>query len=108
MDMTNHSKEEIRKVVLDLLSGRERVLHTLNQFRNLEHGVAEVFAKREGPGHDTGSEFPHVHHLSEQDQEKLLEVFWDLFLERILTLGSDHVNYEFPYFRIHSSATDRI
>lgn len=96
-------------MVLDLLAGREKVTHPLNQFRNLEHGVAEGFARRAGRGAEASeSEFPIVHHLSDEDQDILLEVFWDLFLERVVTLGSDHVNYEFPYFRLHSSAIGKI
>ena len=36
---------EIRKVVLDLLSGRERVPSEPNQYISLQNGVAEVLKK---------------------------------------------------------------
>jgi hypothetical protein len=34
--------------------------------------------------------------LSRSDAETLLEVFWGLFREGIITLGLDHHNREFP------------
>jgi hypothetical protein len=95
----NHSKEEIRQVALNVLAS------TMNQFRHLEHAVADVFARNEGRSAPAAEgQFPIIHHLTDEDQLMLLEVFWDLFLERVITLGADPVNYQFPYFRPHSSA----
>jgi hypothetical protein len=34
----------------------------------------------------------------------VLEVFWDLFIERIVTVGKDAANDSMPSFRLHSDA----
>jgi len=95
-----HSYEEIRAAVLDILSGREKNLpYDHNQFGHLGTGVAEVFVRREKPGGPApGSRG--VHQLPSADGEVFLEVFWDLFREGIITLGLDGMNKEFPFFRL--------
>jgi len=45
----NHSYEEIRDIILDLLSGREKAGYEVGQYEHLAIGVAEVF-KRRGDG----------------------------------------------------------
>lgn len=40
--------------------------------------------------------------LGSQDREILLEVFWDLFRQGIITLGLNDSNREFPFFRVSS------
>lgn len=92
-----HSYEEIRSVALDVLAGREQVSHQPSQYENMKLAVGEVFARREGriqPGH-FGATYP----LDRQDREIFLELFWDLFRQGIITLGSDDANREFPHFR---------
>lgn len=99
--MSDHSFEEIRAVTLNVLSGRENVSYPVNQYRHVESGVAEVFARREGTdgsrsGMITGGEPS----LSSQDQETFMEVFWSLFQQGIIILGSDRTNNGFPWCRI--------
>ena len=43
----DHSYEEIRSVVLDLLAGREKAPYDLSQYQHLMIGVASVFLQRE-------------------------------------------------------------
>lgn len=38
--------------------------------------------------------------MSRSDNNIFLEVFWDLFRQGIITLGSDDLNPNFPYFRV--------
>ena len=45
----DHSYEEIRNVVLDLLAGREKAYYDLTQYEHLLLGVASVFMQRELP-----------------------------------------------------------
>ena len=93
-----HSFEEIRAVALDVLSGREGVNYQPTQYEHLRLGVGEVFARREGriqPGHH-GQPYP----LERADSEVFLEVFWDLFRQGVITLGSNDANREFPHIRV--------
>lgn len=97
---TQHSYEEIRAVVLDILAGRESNLpYEPTQFTNLGTGVAQVLARREATDvSHFGSRS--VRHLNSADGETLLEVFWDLFREGVVTLGLNDSNREFPFFRL--------
>lgn len=94
----DHSYEEIRDVVLSVLSGREGSMGS-PQYETLKGAVSRVFEEREerpavaGVGGYTSS-------LSRRDLNLLLEVFWGLFREGIITLGVDDNNREFPWFRL--------
>ena len=44
----DHSFEEIRSVIIDILARREKVNYEPTQFAHLKIGVAEVFQRREG------------------------------------------------------------
>ena len=92
-----HSYEEIRAVALDIVAGREQVSIPANQYEHLSLGIGEVFARRESRiqhGH-FGATYP----LDPQDREILLELFWDLFRQGLITLGINDSNREFPFFR---------
>lgn len=84
-----HSYEEIRRVIINLLIGRRRASWGINQFENLRLSVEDIF-KEEGS------------HLSRTDNEIFREVFWDLFRQGIITLGSNDANREFPFFALSS------
>lgn len=95
----DHTYEEIRKVALDILSGRERVSYEPSQYEHLRIGVGEVFQRREQPavhGHFGGPTAT----LSKKDSEFFLEAFWDLFRQGIITLGMNDSNRQFPFFRV--------
>lgn len=94
----DHSYEEIRKATIDILSGRERSSFQPNQFVHLRIGVAEVIQKRDGTPPSQGTA-----HLSQNDQDLFQEVFWDLFRQNIITLGtSGDPSAAYPWFRISS------
>ena len=96
--MADHSYEEIRSVVIDLLAGREKAPYDLSQYEHLLIGVASVFLQRENEyiqGVVGGNP-----QLSRADREKFLEVFWGLFREGVITLGLNDANREFPFFRV--------
>ena len=44
----DHTYEEIRNVVIDIIAGREKVNYPPNQYAHLISGFAEVFHRREG------------------------------------------------------------
>ncbi len=93
-----HSYEELRSVALDILAGREKAPYEPTKYEHLSLGIGQVFAQREGriqPGH-FGATYP----LDRQDKETLLELFWDLFRQGVITLGLNDANREFPFFRL--------
>lgn len=95
----DHNYEELRSVVLDIIAKREKVNYEPSQFEHLLLGVAEVLDRR-------GSQLPQGRHqqaqLSGADRELVREIFWDLFLQRIITLGFDDSNRVFPFFKVSS------
>ena len=95
----DHSYEEIRAAALDLLAGREKAPYDVNQYEHLSIGVAEVFARREHAANAL-ERSRQPFRLSGADRELLLEVFWDLFRQGIITLGYNDSNREFPFFRL--------
>lgn len=95
----DHSYEEIRSCVLDILAGRESGQYGSSQYRNLQVTAAEVFLRRETPGFQPRGESS----LSARDRELFLEVFWDLFRQGIITLGLNDSNPNFPFFRVSAT-----
>lgn len=93
----DHSFEEIRSVVLDILAEREKTRYSPDQYNSLLTGVAEVLDRREGTGAQDHHREPV---LSGTDRELCREVFWDLFRQGVITLGLDDANREFPFFRV--------
>lgn len=93
--MIRHSYEEIREAVLHLL---RKSLSMGSQYRNLEGDLARFFEQKGEPG--GRSDLLGGQALSPSDAETFLEVFWDLFRQGIITLGSDASNPEFPFFRV--------
>ncbi len=94
----DHSYEEIRQLVLDLLSGREGA-YAGAQYDSLKGAVSRAFEEREGrpPQTSVGGYLPS---LSRNDSNLLLEVFWGMVREGIITLGADDSNRQFPFFRL--------
>jgi len=93
-----HSYEELRAAALDILSEREQVGYSPDNYENLSLGLGEIFARREGriqPGHHGAT-----YHLDREDKELFLELFWDLFRQGLITLGMNDSNREFPFFRL--------
>lgn len=92
-----HSYEELRAAALDIFAGREKhLLHEPSNYESLSLCIGEVFARREGriQHGNFGATYP----LDGQDREILLELFWDLFRQGIITLGLNDNNPAFPFF----------
>jgi hypothetical protein len=93
----DHSYEEIRSVVLDILAGREKTAYEPSQFQHMLLGIGEVLDRREGTAK------PDRHFRAEPsaaDRELFRELFWDLFRQGVITLGRDDSNREFPFFKL--------
>jgi hypothetical protein len=90
-----HSYEELRSVAVDILAGRESVEHDPSQYEHLKIGIAEVLARRAGQPRDA-----RPRNLDRADSDLYLEVFWDLFRQGVITLGSNDANRDFPHCRV--------
>lgn len=97
-------KIQLRQIVLDIVTGKEKVTYGATQFSNLLAGVAEVLGKQSGKGRDYGAIFGPEAKLNGDDADIVREIFWDLVVEKILTIGLDASNPNFPWFKIHSEA----
>ncbi|WP_159709855.1 hypothetical protein [Geminicoccus flavidas] len=86
--------EEIRDIVVDLLQGQERTEYPNNQFEHLKYNVAAVLARRENR---QSQRHPA---LNELESELTRDVFWDLFRQGYITLGSNNANPNWPFFRL--------
>lgn len=94
----DHTYEEVRLVVIDLLATRERSLHMADetrQYNTLRTAVADVLEHREDRSPDDRHHRPA---LSANDRAVFHEVFWDLFRHGIITPGINDANLEFPHF----------
>jgi len=97
----DHSYEEIRHVMVDILAGRETTQYAPTQFAHLKLGVAEVFERREASP-ENGSRESRASTLSRQDCELVREVFWDLFRQGVITIGLNDADDMFPFFCVSS------
>lgn len=86
-----HTYEEIREIVIDILLGREKTTYDVQQWVSLLSGVGEVFARRLKAEDQR---------LDRQDAELVRDVFWDLFRQGFITLGVNHDNPMWPFFRL--------
>ena len=86
-----HSYEEIQRVTVELL--REPGSTRITQYLGLKSAVADAFVKMEETVTVSSNR---------EDEELFREIFWDLFRQGVITLGSNESNPEFPFFKISS------
>jgi hypothetical protein len=100
--MKDHTYEEIRSAAIDRLSDREpRYSYQADQFLNFRAEVAAIINKRDPcPIPDSGR----PPNLSSSDNDLFQEVFWDLFRQGIITLGSSNSSEGYPFFRLATFA----
>ena len=95
-----HSYEELRDVVMDVL---HRGISGNNQYETLVEHVARDINARVNPGMNLGTGMAYqgaASALHPQDRDKLLEIFWDLFRQGVITLGLNDSNPQWPWFRL--------
>ena len=97
----NHSYEEVRGAVIDVLLAEVPHHERVEQWESLKTATAIELLKRAGQA----SSYPPPK-LSAPDAELARDVFWDLFRQGHITLGSDNHNPNWPWFRLsHFGAT---
>jgi hypothetical protein len=100
-----HSYEELRGVVVDILLGREKTQYPPEQYGNLVIGVGEVLARRGSPAPSVPfTSSPSEIRLRPRDVELVRDVFWDLFRQGYITLGLNDNNEKWPWFRLSHNA----
>lgn len=104
----NTRKADIRRILLDIISGRESTQYGASQVSNLVSGVAEVLGRRANKPRDYAGMFSHRAQLDHDDELLVHETIWDLLFERVLTPGMDAANISLPWLRVHSEAQDRL
>ncbi len=92
----DHSYEHIRKTTIGIITNTRG-----GQFDILKQDVAEALKEGEGriPAPGAFIYQPSQTTLSTGDSQQLVEVFWDLFREGIITLGADADHPNFPWFQ---------
>jgi hypothetical protein len=100
VDLRQHTYEEIREVVTDVLLNPlpdSITHHSPNQWASLLASVGIVFSQREGryvPNHSENEQ------LHPYDRELVRDVFWDLFRQGVIVLGMNDSNPMWPWFRL--------
>src|SRR5271157_3419863 len=100
LQLTRHSYEEIRDVVVNIVLRREKVSYEPNQYRSLVTGVGEVLARRGTAENKPEYGRPGETRLHDHDVELVRDVFWDLFRQGFITLGMNDMNETWPWFRL--------
>jgi hypothetical protein len=95
-----HTYEELRTLVIDELLAR-----TCRKFDELQEKVGQAILKQNNqwprPPRETGIAYQGaVSYLHPYDSSTILEVFWDLFRQGVITLGKDARNPGWPWFRL--------
>ena len=99
--VVDHSCEELRSVIVDILMGHEKTRYPPEQYSSLVSGVDEVLARRGGPAPEVPlTSSPDEVRLGPHDAELVRDVFWDLFRQGVITLGLNDNNDKWPWFRL--------
>jgi hypothetical protein len=78
-----HGYEQLREVVVDILTGEQQVGSHPTRYSHLIDSVAKVMALR--TGHNEGTDTHRYARLHLSDTELVRDIFWDLFRQ-----GSSH------------------
>jgi hypothetical protein len=97
-------KRLLRALVLDILFRRETGSYPPNQLANLKTNAEAL--ERKTPAPKVFSPFPQQPRLDYDDDLLVQEIFWDLVIERVVTIGMDASNADLPWFRLHSEAAE--
>jgi hypothetical protein len=91
MQSQPHNYEEIRSAVVDILLGIGH--EPVSQFGSLPDAVHQLLSLR-------ARKDPRALRQSDQDEELVRDVFWDLFRQGVITLGMNNTNTNWPWFRL--------
>jgi hypothetical protein len=98
-----NSYEDLRGIVIDILLGKEALTYPANHYGHLVLGVTEVLLRRGAAFKDEGY-ISGTPRMQNQDVELVRDIFWDLFRQGMITLGSNDSNDSWPHFRLSHHA----
>ena len=108
-----HTYEEIRQVVIDILQrdpaqgGYPTANRYPSQFNDLLQEVGLSFSRRQqGTGRPSDLVRQNALHL--RDVELVRDVFWDLLRQGVITLGKNSSNDNWPWFRLSHFGTETL
>jgi hypothetical protein len=102
-NVPQHSYEEIRQVIIDILQRDPALGGYPRQFNDLLEQSGLSFTRREQAAGRPSNPALHPH-----DVELVRDVFWDLFRQGVITLGKDSSNDNWPWFRLSHFGTTTI
>ncbi len=97
--MDDHTYDNIRKVILDIINRTVNVVYEPNQYEHIIEGVTEVFSRLEG-WHDGNTSIRNPVCLSQADCDLTFEILNDLKREGIIVDGLNRDNPGPPFFRL--------
>jgi hypothetical protein len=99
-NLPQHDYEEIREVVVDVLSKAPG--NGVNQYDSvLEHTARTLAQRHNAPALPAGMAYPGAgSQLHPNDSNTVLEVVWDLFRQGVITLGLNSANPGWPWLRL--------
>lgn len=93
---SNLDYETIRKLVFEVIKD-----NNFNQYGGIKNGVANLLVKYGYSSEaNSFSSFTYTKELDRNDSNKISEIVWDLIIERVLTIGLDENNDEWPFLRL--------
>lgn len=100
-NLPDHSYEEVRKAAIDVLARRWKtnvpeVFKVPDNYDYFKEAVGNLLNTKDARYSGLSDEDV----ISQVDSDTFLEVFWDLFRQGIITLGSSDKKREFPSFRL--------
>ena len=102
--MKDHSLEEIRTAAIAVLAKQVTEGNDHGwQYTTFKSAIANHFSTMEqsSTGYNRHSfSYGNEERLSPHDANLFLEVFWGLFQDKIICLGIDDANNQFPWFRV--------
>ena len=95
-----HSYEEIREAIVDIVVGRISGEQVPSQWIELLNALGREFERRESSGRPFIPGQRDHGQLHPVDMELARDAFWDLFRQGMITLGLNNSNPQWPFFRL--------
>jgi len=90
--------EEIRSLVLETFKNLSQ--SDITQYLTVCSNVASLAVQKQLVQNPSNGLTYHVHELSSIDQDKIREIIWDLIIERVITIGGNSSNPNWPWLSL--------
>jgi hypothetical protein len=100
--------EVIRGIIIDILLGKETIKYGVGNFNYLSAGVGQVMERRKFPSDEVPMAGSSEVRMDDRDAELVRDIFWDLFRQGLITIGSNTMNDGWPNFRLSHHAAQTL